>query len=62
MKYLEKQCNRGNKFKTNTKSNLNTYINELINFTKQFITIIEGENIEFSLQDHKMNSYELPLC
>ena len=51
-----------NQFITTVEQNLNSYFNEPMNFSKPFVTIVVRDNTVFSLRDHKMNSYEIPLC
>ena len=52
--------NRGNQFRTTVERKLNSYINELINFSEPFSTIFVRDKTGFSLKYHEMNSYGLP--
>ena len=52
--------NRGNQFRTTVEKKLNSYINELINFSEPFSTIFVRDKTGFSLKYHEMNSYGLP--
>ena len=54
--------NRGNNFRTTVETNLNSYFNELINFTEPFSTRIIIYKTGFTLKLQEMNSYYLSLC
>ena len=51
---------RGNQFRTKYEPKLDSYFNELINFTDPFATIFVREKNEFSSRYQNINSYELP--
>ena len=53
---------RGNQFRTKYEPKLDSYFNELINFTDPFATIFVRENTGFYLLCHEMKYYDTPMC
>ena len=54
--------NRVNHFRNTFEPISNNYFNKLMNLYKPFSNRVVRDKTGFSLQYHKMNYYELPLC